>query len=105
VASWKDQVLSFDVGEILYLGGSVDDGGQDQDGTEILTVNHQFEFSKNEDDLTVGGISSISKQGWDYLWCLTRESVDSQGYRTKQIIAVYIEQVYELGTFAVLQLE
>jgi len=103
VATWKGQILSFDVGEILYLGASIDDGGQDQDGVEIMTINHQFEFSKNDDNLTVGGIDGIEKAGWDYLWCLYRDVVN-QGYRAKEIVAVYVEQVYEQASFAVLQL-
>lgn len=54
--------LSFDVGEVLYMGMS---GGVRSGKIELIA---HFLVSLNVSAETVGEITGISKAGWDYLW-------------------------------------
>lgn len=104
IIAWKGQVIGIDPGECLYHGGAISDGGRDPDsGNELIDIDHKFEVSRNDDGLVVGDIAGIRKAGWEYLWCLTRDTIDS-GFRSKEIVAVYIEKVFFDSDFTQLQL-
>lgn len=79
--------FSFAAGENLYLGAT---GGVVGDQVEIT---HKFAASPNATGLSVGGISSIAKLGWQYLWVLWEDTV-SNSFLVKKARAVYVETVY-----------
>lgn len=79
--------FSFAAGENLFLGAT---GGVVGDQVEIT---FKFAASPNATGISVGGISSISKLGWQYLWVLWEDAV-SQNTLVKQARAVYVETVY-----------
>jgi hypothetical protein len=105
---WKGQVINMDVGEVLFLGFNVADGGQDQTFGELIELNFKFDTSPNRSNFDVAGITVTQKAGWDYLWVLRRTvpvgSGDSAAL-AMQGRAVYVEQVYpsadltQLGIF------
>jgi len=83
-------------GECLFLGAS---GSQRYGGEWNIT--YRFAGSPNRANLSVGNITGISKYGWDYLWVLYADALDS-GIVVKRPAAVYVEQVYYAGDFSVL---
>jgi hypothetical protein len=86
----------FSAGEALFLGG---EGGEDENNW--VDVTYHFAARPNEFNLTLGNISGVTKQGWDYLWVKHGEQV--VGDRVLQIPeAAYVEQVYPGGNFNVL---
>jgi hypothetical protein len=88
----------FAAGEVLFLGaaGSKRGGGD-------WEITYRFAASPNATGLTVGDITGISKKGWEYLWVRYADQVDEVAKALiKTPVAVYIEQVYEYGNFALL---
>ena len=86
----------FSPGEALFLGG---EGGEDEQNW--VDVTYHFAARPNEFAMTVGNITGITKQGWDYLWVKHGEKV--VGDRVLQVPeAAYVEQVYHGGNFNVL---
>jgi hypothetical protein len=109
VIVWKNQVFNLDVGEVRYDGGAISDGGLDPSvpstGHEMIRVSHKFEVSRNDNNLTFGTFATpINKNGWQYAWALTRDTV-SNGYRSKQIVGVYVENVFYGYDFTQLRLD
>ena len=86
----------FAAGEVLFLGaqGSLR-------GEQDWEIAFKFSASPNVSDLTLGDISGISKDGWDYLW-VTYEDAESQQTLVKQPKAIYVERVYERANFGLL---
>lgn len=91
---------TYQPGELLFRGAS---GGFRGDRGDIELV-LQFSASPNATSLTVGWITDIEKDGWDYLWVLYEEGVSENAY-IKQPRAVYVERVYERASFAPLNLD
>jgi len=86
----------FGSGEALFLGG---EGGEDENNW--VDVTYHFAARPNESSMSLGGITGISKEGWDYLWVKHGEKV--VGDRVLQIPeAAYVEKVYPSGNFNVL---
>jgi hypothetical protein len=86
----------FGSGEALFLGG---EGGEDENNW--VDVTYHFAARPNELSMSLGGITGISKEGWDYLWVKHGEKV--VGDRVLQIPeAAYVEKVYPSGNFNVL---
>lgn len=86
----------FAAGEALFLGG---EGGEDENNW--VDVTYHFAARPNEFAMSVGNISGVTKQGWDYLWVKHGEKV--VGDRVLQVPeAAYVEQVYPGGNFNVL---
>ncbi len=82
-------------GEVLFLGAS---GSKRSAGDWEIAF--RFAASPNRLNITVGGITDISKKGWEYMWV---RYVDSEDAGSKTLIKVpqfvYIEVVYEDGNF------
>jgi len=85
----------FAAGEVLFLGASGAQRGQD--GWEIT---YRFAASPNVTGLVVGSITGIDKGGWDYLWVRYHDVEDTSAKAlVKQPQAAYVEQVYPFGNF------
>jgi len=86
----------FDAGEILFAGASGSKRGR---GDWEVTFN--FEVSENEQNLSVGSIHNIQKNGWWYLWALYKDREDPNARAViKKPVAVYVERVYPEASFA-----
>jgi hypothetical protein len=85
----------FAIGECLFLGAS---GSKRGKGDWEITF--RFAASPNKTGLTVGDITGIAKKGWEYLWVRYEDAVDATAKAlVKKPLAVYIEKVYEEGSF------
>ncbi len=85
-------------GEVLFLGASGSKRGFDD-----WEITFRFAASPNATNLTIGGISGISKEGWQYLWIRYEDEEDTSAKTLiKRPSAIYIEQVYNYGDFALM---
>lgn len=83
-------------GECLMVGVS---GHQRADADWELTFS--FLCLPNRTDLVItDSITVASKDGWDYLWVLYEDFVDSLDGWTRQAVAAYVERVYERQDFS-----
>ena len=86
----------FAIGECLFLGASGSKRGKGD-----WEMRFSFAASPNKTGLTVGDITGIAKKGWEYLWVRYEDAVDATaGALVKKPHAVYIEKVYEAGSYA-----
>ena len=85
-------------GECLFLGAS---GGLRNDGSEKVDITFRFAASPNLTGLQVGDITGIAKGGWEYLWVEYQpvEDATAKGIALRPRF-VYVERVYEEGSFA-----
>ncbi len=83
----------FSAGEVLFLGAS-----GTMRGSEDWELQYKFVASPNVDELTLGGIGNIAKDGWDYLWVLYEDATD-ENTLVRVPKAVYIERIYERKDF------
>lgn len=86
----------FAAGEVLFMGASGRSRGQDE-----YTVTGRFAASPNLTGLTIGDITSINKNGWDYLWVMF-ENTSDQDKILKKPIHAYVERVYASSNFSLL---
>jgi hypothetical protein len=92
--------LTFASGECLFL--SATGGKRGEDDWELT---FRFAGSPNASNLTVGTITGINKKGWEYMWVRYGDTeVTAAKAVVKKPIAVYIEKVYETGSFGNLNL-
>ena len=84
----------FAAGEVLFLGASGSQRGQDD-----WEITYRFAASPNVTGLQVGDITGIDKKGWEYLWVRYADAED-QNVLVKRPIAAYVERVYESGDFS-----
>lgn len=96
-ASYTVDGQTFAAGELLFLGATGSLRRSDQ-----YQITYRFEASKNVSGLTIGGISSISKKGWEFLETLYAPVIDGSAgnFVVKRPKAVYVHQVYETAAFA-----
>jgi hypothetical protein len=86
----------FAAGECLFLFASGSKRGKGD-----WEISFRFAASPNKTGLTVGDITGIAKKGWEYLWVRYEDSVDVTAKAlVKKPLAVYIEKVYDEGSFA-----
>lgn len=92
--------MTFEPAELLFLGAS-----GNKRIREHWEFNYRFAASPNVSDITLGGITGITKRGWDYLWVryADHEDTDSASI-VKRPAAVYVERVYESGDFSTLRI-
>ncbi len=83
----------FQAGEVLFLGAV----GQRR-GNKDWELQYHFAASPNLTDLSVGQITGIAKQGWQYLWVLYEE-IESAYKLISVPRAAYVEQVYLYKNF------
>lgn len=94
----SDNWRGFAPGELLFLGAS-----GSKRGNEDWEITYRFSASPNRTMLSVGPITGISKKGWEYLWVLYEDQVDTQAEKlVKRPIAVYVEQIYFYAFFSAL---
>lgn len=87
-------------GEVLFTAAA----GRQQGGTSAdWQITYVFARSPNLSGLTIGTITAIAKLGWDYLWTLYEDSED-ESVLIKTPRAVYVDQVYYSGNFALLEI-
>jgi hypothetical protein len=86
---------------VLFLGASGNRSGNHSDDAWALTF--RFAASPNRQDLTVGAITGIAKDGWDYLWVQYGNAVDADAQALiRSPVAAYVERVYPRGDFTAL---
>lgn len=99
VVNYKGQILTFQGGEVQFLGATGQSTGDDE-----LEVVYKFESSPNATNLTIGDITGITKLGFDYLWVLYEDDT-SNNFLIRRPRAVYVEGIYDFIVFAELVLE
>lgn len=83
-------------GEGLFLGMSNAALG---DGTDELAFN--FAASKNLTGISIGDMTGIAKDGWEYLWVYYRREADDTAKTVPLRPAeAYVEKVYGTGSWA-----
>lgn len=83
-------------GECLFLGAS---GAKRGRGDWEIAFN--FAGRPNVTNRTIGDISGINKDGWDYLW-VRYEDAEKDFHLVKRPIGVYVERVYPRTNFSLL---
>jgi len=93
--------ITLNVGECQFLGLKFT--GQRFDTN--IEICYEFMAAPNVTSLTVGDITGIAKNGFDYLWTRYDEVVDATANRlVRRPTAVYVEQVFNSGDFSVLSI-
>lgn len=89
----------FAAGEVLFIGAA----GRKRQTEDFWTITFRFICSKNLTGLSVGDITGIAKNGWEYLWAYY-ESVPDDDAKMLVVspVAAYAERVYEDGNFSLL---
>jgi hypothetical protein len=96
-APWR----TYEAGEVKF-GGVV---GARRSG-EFWELTFKFAESPNVTGITIGDITGISKQGWDYLWVQYEDTEDDTAKAiVKRPVAVYVERVAYSGSFGDLGLD
>lgn len=94
-------IWGFEAGELRFMGAS---GSQNSpDGP--WTVTYNFAVSENQTNLTIGGISGITKKGWEYLWPYFEYSKDE----TAKIIVkkpkhIFVQEIFKTADFSQLKI-
>jgi len=92
----SDAFRGFAIGEVLFLGAS-----GSQQGDEDWQVDYSFAASPNVTGLSIGGITGITKRGWDYLWVYYANVQDDTGKVVRRVPRqVNVEQVYQYTPFS-----
>lgn len=84
----------FKEGELLFLGAR---GTRRGDG--IWQISYSFAASPNVDNVTIAGISGITKKGWQYLW-FHYNRYENIGNLILRPTSAHVEDVYEEADFA-----
>lgn len=96
IASW----FEFPAGTLLYLGAT----GSCKPG-ELWTLHHKFAAAPNLANIPITPSLLIPmKRGFEYLWCLYRDQVGSNGITIQVPAAAYVEQVYRESDYSLLGL-
>lgn len=66
-------------------------------------ISFGFAVSRNKTGLTLGGITDITKDGWDYLWVFYVDTKDGS-YVHKKPGQVNVERVFDRSNYALLQI-
>ncbi len=89
----SDTFLTFDAGEVLFLGARGSDGTQAE-----AEVGYSFACEENLQNIVIGEIQNIQKQGWDYLWLEWEDYTDETGGTkkpAKKPKQINVERVYD----------
>ena len=96
--------LGFEIGEVLFRGatGSIQQiNGHNIDGES--DINFNFSASPNRDSYSIGDISGIKKNGWEYEWTRYKFDDDEVNHQKIQVPkSVHIEEVYRSASFSIL---
>lgn len=83
----------FQPGEVLFLGADGSDGTNSE-----AEVTYHFACESNLQDLVIGAITGINKDGHDLLWVSSKDDTAS-GKPTVTPLGVYIERIYQRVDF------
>lgn len=94
---WNNAIWhGYPIGTVLFQGATGSNRGSTQ-----WTITYRFSYSPNVDDLMIGAIGPITKQGWDYAWIRYADFEDTVAKAlVKRPIAVYVERVLSPGDFS-----
>jgi hypothetical protein len=95
----ETEFLTFDAGEVLFLGASGSDGSEAE-----AEVGYEFACEENLQDQVVGAVTGIEKDGWDVAWIKWKDDTEVVGADTvpkKVPQFVYVERVYTRVNLAV----
>lgn len=96
-ATWR----GFAAGEVLFRGAQGSKRGND-----LWTITYRFAASPNVTGQTIGTITGVAKNGWDYLWARYADFEDATAFAlVKRPVAVYVERVYPRVSFASLGID
>lgn len=88
----------FNPREVLFMGAS---GTLRGDG--LWEITFRFASGTNQKALTVGTITGIEKDAWEYLNVMHRDKADTAAKAMgREVIGVYVHQVYDEGDFSLL---
>jgi len=88
-------------GEVMFLGMSYSCPAKK---STKVTVTFNFAIQPNECDVMVGD-TSVSKKGYEYVWVITSTEADTdKGVPVMKTDGVFVDQVCEYASFAVLGL-
>lgn len=85
----SDTFLTFDAGEVLFLGATGSDGSEAE-----AEIQYQFAMSENLQNKVIGGITVAQKNGWDVSWIQFAPQVVG-GLPVRKPMYIYVERVYE----------
>lgn len=88
------EFLTYDAGELLYLGSTGSDGSETE-----AEVAYNFAASENIAAATIAGVSGIAKKGFEYVWIQWKPAVTA-GEAATQARRVHVEEVYAACDFA-----
>jgi hypothetical protein len=86
--------FGFPAGEVLFLGARGGDGSAAE-----VSISYSFAMSANATGLTIGGITSVAKKGWEYLWIKYTPAVSANDKATQPQYA-YVERLYDTADLA-----
>jgi hypothetical protein len=100
VSTTDSASVSFNAGEVLFLGAS-----GSKRGDEPWEISYAFAASPNVTGLAIGDITGIAKKGWEYLWTYYRATEDTGSkLLVQKPIAAFVERTFRSGNFANLDL-
>jgi hypothetical protein len=94
-------------GSVLFLGMNASMSTQNPD---FVQAAYEFCFTPNNsvaggNALTIGSVTNIEKEGWQYLWVYYAPTVDATAKAmAPKALNVFVEQVYNYGDFAALNI-
>lgn len=87
--------------EVLFLGAEGTRRGLEV--TDPWEITFNFVREPTVTGLDIGGVSVPVKRGWDYLWVVHKDVVDSSSEKlVKAVDSVHVEEVYEPANFGLL---
>ena len=86
----------WDAGEVMFLGCSYSTPARN---ASKVTVTYNFRISPNESRCQVAGHNCGKKQGFEYLWAISRPERDSDGKPKVDVQGIYKSVVCESGNF------
>lgn len=97
----SDTFRGFQPGEVLFLGASGRRVAHNMWEVGFRFASLPNHSSENGNLITIGDITNIAKNGWDYLWVQYADDVDATAKVViRRPVAVYVEQVYYTAAFA-----
>lgn len=85
-------------GEVLFLGASFS-GVKG----EKIAVTFNFAIQQNESGMKLGNGVTVSKNGWDYAWTITKTRMEN-GKPKVEILNAFVDQVYRYEDFGALKI-
>jgi hypothetical protein len=95
----KNHIYTFAAQTLKFLGGRV----LDSSSSEYVEVAEEFEAADHLTGQTIGEITGIAKNAFDYLWHEHEKDLDGNGEVTAtRLRAVHVERVYREADWSIL---